>query len=255
MMSETKDMKDLLQEGIEKVINSEFTLGECKTLVASMRLCLSPSGTPPSPELQTQAIRLTCNFTDFALTQGCDMFQAFQYFYRTMILLDITASLEGTEPGRELVLNMACAYSAASLWRTLFIDTQIWSINQSSTQGLLRDLRELAFEYTKENPAFSYSLCLDLLRAYTVIGRGFSQKQKTRIRGDLIHLLAKCCYQAGQYRLCTRHCKEACELFDCGSYIPYELWARALHKNGQYRAALDKVDWAKNCIQVHFKFV
>ncbi|XP_046355457.2 helicase with zinc finger domain 2-like isoform X1 [Haliotis rufescens] len=249
MMSETKDMNALLQEGIEKVINSELTPGECNTLVTSMRLCLSPTGTPPSPELQTQAIRLTCNFTDFALTQGCDMFQAFQYFYRTMILLDITASLEGTEPGRELVLNMACAYSAASLWRTLFIDTQIWNINQSSTQGLLQDLRDLAFEYMKENPAFSYFLCLDLLRAYTVIGRGFSQKQKTRIRGDLILLLAKCCYQAGQYRLCTRHCKEACELFDCGSYIPYELWARALHKNGQYRAALDKVECAKDCIQ------
>ncbi|XP_067677769.1 3'-5' exoribonuclease HELZ2-like [Haliotis asinina] len=245
MMSETKDMEDLLQEGIEKVMKSEFRPIDWKTLVTSMKVCLSPAGFPE----KTRALILICQFTEYALTQGCDIFQAFHYFYRTMILLDIAANLDGKEPGRELVINMACSCTGSLLWRTLFLDSNMWRMNETSTLRMLRDLRELVFENMKENPAFSYFLCLDLIRAYMVAGRGFPLKQKTRTRGDLILLLAKCSYQAGQYRLCTRYSKEACELFDCSSYIPYELWARALHKSGQYRAALDKVECAKECIQ------
>ncbi|XP_046567969.1 uncharacterized protein LOC124276366 isoform X2 [Haliotis rubra] len=245
MMSETKDMEDLLREGIEKVMNSEFMPIDYETLVTSMKVCLSPAGIPE----KTQAMILICQFTEYALTQGCDIFQAFQYFYRTMILLDITARLDGKEPGQELIINMACSSTGSFLWRTLFLDSDIWRMNETNTLQMLRDLRELVFEYMKENPAFSYFLCLDLIRAYMIAGRGFPQKQKTRTRGDLILLLAKCSYQAGQYRLCTRYSKEACELFDCSSYVPYELWARALHKSGQYRAALDKVECAKECIQ------
>ncbi|XP_046570930.1 uncharacterized protein LOC124279176 [Haliotis rubra] len=306
MMSETKDMEDLLREGIEKVMNSEFMPIDYETLVTSMKVCLSPAGIPE----KTQAMILICQFTEYALTQGCDIFQAFQYFYRTMILLDITARLDGKEPGQELIINMACSSTGSFLWRTLFLDSDIWRMNETSTLQMLRDLRELVFEYMKENPAFSFFLCLDLIRAYMIAGRGFPQKQKTRTRGDLILLLAKCSYQAGQYRLCTRYSKEGtfflnrsdfrliilhCEYYNSihciqlssprtqainmssgnlcmpnnsnqdmkltltlqsefRSYVPYELWARALHKSGQYRAALDKVEYAKGMHSVAASF-
>ncbi|XP_046355461.2 helicase with zinc finger domain 2-like [Haliotis rufescens] len=249
LMESCPSLKELIGEAHGKVVQGRFTPTDCWVLQTLLKrhIWFSRLNTNYGKQ-QEEAVILICSHTCNTLSQSCYIFQAFYFFYKTMVLVNAAAVLDSPEPGQEIGLVGSCAFTTNGLWRTLFIDTSVWQKEEKATIALLVDLRYLAIEQYENNPGFCYFLCLDLIRGFNVMANSFTEDQNTRIRANLLVLLARCSFQAKQYKLCTTLCQQASELEECTSYIPFKIWAKALYKERQYGVALNRLEIAVKCV-------
>ncbi|XP_046548203.1 uncharacterized protein LOC124258191 [Haliotis rubra] len=244
-MESSLGVKELIDWAVKRVVGGEFTHGDCWVLRTLLKLHIRQSAlTANHDKQQEEVVRHICSRTIDALTQGCYIMQAFYFFYETVALVTAAVS-EGSISGQDMANQCAI-----TLWMTFFNDISECQKDEKETIDLLKHLRYLAIEHCENNPGFCYCLCQDLTHAFNMMAYSFTEDQNSRIKAYLLVLMARCSFQAKQYRLCTKLCEQACELEEYKSYIPLEVWANALDKEKQYGAALGKLEHALKCVMV-----